>query len=356
MKILHSADFHLDAPFSGRSEAEAAFLRRALLTVPGQVADICQAERCDLVLLAGDLFDGAYTREGYLTLYAALERMMVPVFITPGNHDYCGMESPWQKESWPENVHVFTRQPMESVAVPALDCRVYGAGYQSMDCPGLLDGFLAAGEEKYHVGVLHADPTTRNSPYCPLTLGQIRDSGLNYLALGHIHKADSFRAGETLCAWPGCAMGKGYDETGEKGVSIVDLEETAQLRFVRLQVPCFYDLEIEAGSDPAAAVAELLPPAGSDDFYRITLTGYAGRVDINAIRTSLSGYPHLELRDDTIPETDLWSGAGEDSLEGVYFEMLRAAMAGQDEAACRRIRLAARVSRQILDGQEVKLP
>lgn len=356
MKILHSADFHLDAPLTGRSGAEAEFLRRALLSVPGQVADICRAEQCDLVLLAGDLFDGSYTRESYLALYDALERMAVPVFITPGNHDYCGLESPWQKEKWPENVHVFTRPHLESVAVPNLNCRIYGAGYQSMDCPGLMDGFLAEGEERYHIGILHADPTVRNSPYCPLTAGQIRESGLHYLALGHIHKADSFRAGETLCAWPGCAMGKGYDETGVKGLYIVDLDETAGLRFVPLDVPCFHDLETEAGSDPYKAVAELLPPAGSEDFYRITLTGYASNVDTDAIRDGLAGYPHLELRDETVPETDLWSVAGEDSLEGMYFQLLRSAMEGQDEAVCRRLTMAARISRQLLDGQEVKLP
>ena len=57
-----------------------------------------------------------------------------------------------------------------------------------------------------------------------------------------------------------------------------------------------------------------------------------------------------------MPETDLWGNAGEDTLEGIYFGMLRDAMQAGDEAQQRRIRLAAEISRQILDGQEVKLP
>ena len=356
MKILHSADFHLDSPFSGRSAEETDLLRRALLAVPERIADICAAEKCDMVLLAGDLFDGTYSRESSRALYAAMERMAVPVFISPGNHDFLSPNSPWEREKWPENVHVFTKDRIESVAVPALDCRVYGAGYQSMDCPGLLAGFRAEGQARYHIGILHADPTQAAGPYCPMTAEQIRESGLNYLALGHVHKTGSFRAGETLCAWPGCPMGRGNDETGIRGILLTEVDETVRTTFLPLDTLRFYDLQTEAGNDAAAAVARLLPPAGSSDFYRITLTGYANEPNLDAIRAQLANYPHLDLRDETIPETDLWGTAGDDSLEGLYFGMLRAGMEGQDEAACSRIRLAAQISRQILDGQEVRLP
>ena len=347
MKILHSADLHLDAPFSGRTAEEADFLRRELLAVPGKLAELCRVRQCDLVLLAGDLFDGAYSQESYRALYAALERMAVPVFVTPGNHDHCGMDSPWQRETWPENVRVFTKERMEPVALPDLDCRIYGAGYQAMDCPGLLEGFGAEGTEKYHIGLLHADPTQPVTPYCPLTKEQVRQSGLQYLALGHVHKSGVFRAGETLCAWPGCPMGRGYDETGEKGALIVTLDETATAEFVPLNTPRFYDLESNEKNWES-----LLPPSGSNDFYRITLTGYrtGEKAGVPA------GFPHLELRDNTVPEADLWGNAGEDTLEGIYFGMLRSALEAGDEAQQRRVRLAAEISRQILDGQEVRLP
>ena len=57
-----------------------------------------------------------------------------------------------------------------------------------------------------------------------------------------------------------------------------------------------------------------------------------------------------------MPPVDLWANAGEDTLEGIYFNLLRQAMEGQDEETCRKIALAARISRQLLLGQEVKLP
>ena len=80
MKILHSADWHLDAPMVGKDEAQAAFLRAQLRKVPEKVAKLCKQEDCRLLLLSGDLFDGEYTKESYRAVYDALKELDVPVF------------------------------------------------------------------------------------------------------------------------------------------------------------------------------------------------------------------------------------------------------------------------------------
>ena len=356
IKLLHAADLHLDSPLVGFSDERRAFLRKALSDIPWQIARLCRIHSCDMLLLSGDIFDGNPTKSSLDTLRQALEDTAVPVFIAPGNHDFCHSNSPWFTEVWPENVHIFTKPIVESVSVPGLDCRVYGAGYQSMDCPGLLEGFRAEGEERYHICVLHGDPVQSFSPYCPITAPQVRDSGLEYLALGHIHKGDSFRAGATLCAWPGCPMGRGYDETGVKGVLLVTVEESAEAEYIPLNVPRFFDLEVEAGADPNRSAAALLPPAGNRDFYRITFTGYSGDIDLEGLTADFSHFPNLIFRDRTVPEQDLWKGVDEDSLEGLYFRKLRDAMDPEDPRSQRIVRLAARISRSLLDGQEVPLP
>ena len=349
LKILHSADWHLDAAFVSFTQEQRQHLRRAQGQIPGKIADLCRREGCDLVLLSGDLFDGAATRESVELVFAALKSCAVPVFISPGNHDFCSDGSPWLEENWPENVHIFTGG-LESVALPELDCRIYGAGYRSMDCPGLLENFHAQGAEKYQIGVLHGDPTVSNSPYCPITAAQVRNSGLDYLALGHIHKAGSFRAGATLCAWPGCPMGRGWDETGEKGVCIVTLEDTAELRSVSLDTIRFFEETLDIGTDAAAALERLLPGAGNENFYRITLTG-AGAVDAEQLKRQFGAFPNLELRDLTEEPVDLWADAGEDTLRGVYFRLLQE-ISREDPNAV----LAAEISRKLLEGREVRLP
>lgn len=356
MKILHSADWHLDAPLHSLTEDQAKYLRRELLDIPGRVAELCRREGCQMMLLAGDIFDGPASSESVQAVREALEDAAVPVFIAPGNHDYYWEKSPWYTEDWPENVYIFKKNQLESVTVEALSCRIYGAAFTGPESAGVLQDFQAEGNEKHCVAVLHGDPTSPTSPYCPITAGQIQESGLDYLALGHIHAAGSFQAGATLAAWPGCAMGRGYDETGVKGALVVTLGETPQTRFVPIPGPWFYNLTLQAGTDPLKALLAQLPAQGSEDFYRVTFIGEAEPPDLEAIRSKLVWYPNLILRDRTRPPVDLWASADEDSLEGAFFRILRDAREGQDEETIQTLELAAKISHQILRGQEVELP
>lgn len=349
LKILHSADWHMGSAFASLSAQQRRQLRQAQLALPGKIAEICSRENCDLVLLAGDVFDGIPDRDTVDAVRKALADCAVPVFIAPGNHDFCGVGSPWTEEIWPENVHVF-KGGMTSVALPELDCRVYGAGYSSMDCPALLNHFCAQGQQTYALGVLHADPVNRQSPYCPVTASQIRESGLDYLALGHIHKAGSLAQGDTLCGWPGSPMGRGWDETGEKGVYLVTLEDSARIQFLPLDTPVFWDLEADVTEDVSGAVAALLPAAESSDYFRVTLTG-AADVDLQMLQKTFARFPNLTFRDRTDPPMDIWADAGTDTFRGVYFGLLKE-LAQTDETAG----LAADISCRILSGREVPLP
>lgn len=347
LKMLHSADWHLDSPFAGFTPSQREMLKAAQQTIPQQLADLCRRENCDLVLLSGDLFDGVYHAETVERVKQALKACGVPVFIAPGNHDFCAPGAPWLEETWPDNVHIFTGG-LDSLAVKALDCRIYGAGYQSMDCPGLLEGFRAEGEERYHIAVLHGDPVQLGSPYCPITAAQVRDSALDYLALGHIHKAGSFRAGSTLCGWPGTPMGRGYDETGEKGLYLVEIGEQPHIQRIVLDMPQFQELTVNTEEQK---LEDFLPAAGNAHFYRVTLTGSGedipGDIPLK--------FPNMEILDRREEPVDLWNSAEEDTLEGTYFRILREAMAEADSDSAAQIQLAAKLSRKILEGREVVL-
>lgn len=109
-----------------------------------QLAELANAHECDLMLLAGDLFDSdnAYP-DSVDALRRAFASCRAEIVIAPGNHDFCAPGSAYLTETWSENVHIFTKQELSYFEFPRLNCRVWGAAFTAPDAPTLLEGFSA---------------------------------------------------------------------------------------------------------------------------------------------------------------------------------------------------------------------
>ena len=86
----------------------------------------------------------------------------------------------------------------------------------------------------------------------------------------------------------------------------------------------------------------------------MTLTGY-GTVDVQRLKSHFSHLALLELRDETRKKPEPWADAGEDSLRGVYFALLKR-LAEESPEQRELAALAAEISAALLDGEEVRLP
>ena len=262
VKLLHTADLHLDSPFSGLTPEEALRRRRLQRQIPMALAERCRAEGCGLWLVAGDVFDGGrLAPETVEALQAAFEHCAVPVLVAPGNHDPYTSDSPWARVKWPGNVHVFSG-PWEAVELESLGCRVWGAAFQGREARGLL-GFAAAEGGLWEIGVLHGE-VAASGAYNPMTEGDIAASGLNYLALGHVHRPQlPRRAGKTWYGWPGVTLGRGFDETGSHGVLLVELAGSdCRSQLLPLPGPQYRVVSVAAGENPLAAAEAALSPEG----------------------------------------------------------------------------------------------
>ena len=227
LKILHAADLHLDSPFEALGASKAALRRGEQRELLGRIADLAIEEKVDLVLFAGDLLDSDNTfYETGEELVRSLRRIGAPVFIAPGNHDYYSERSPYARLKLPENIHVFTSREISCFTLKELGVRVYGAAFTDRRSEGLLQGFHAPrGDGFVNLLCLHGEVGVRDSAYNPISEEELALSGIDYAALGHVHRESELRrAGSTAYAWPGCPEGRGFDETGEKHVYLVRLE------------------------------------------------------------------------------------------------------------------------------------
>ena len=360
LRILHTADLHLDSPFEGLTRGKAAIRRaeqRQLLT---RLAELAHTESVDLVLLAGDLLDSMsmYLETGE-ELLRSLQSMGVPVFIAPGNHDCLSPRSPYLRLKLPGNVHVFTENEITCIELPGLNARVYGAAFTDTKSRALLTGFTAEREEGiFNLLCLHGEVGVQGSPYDPITLEELAASGIDYAALGHVHKASGLmRAGGTCYSWSGCPEGRGFDETGEKTVNIVELSETGcTLDKVSIAARRYEVLTADVtGSDPLLAIHTLLPDETVRDIYRIVLTGETAQPpDVSLLYDNLSElFFDLQIRDRTHIRRSVWECAGEDSLRGIFLMKLKKLYdEAPDDASRERAEQAARWGLAALDNAE----
>ena len=254
------------------------------------------------------------------------------MFIAPGNHDFYSPKSPYVRLQMPENVHIFTENAMRGFVLPGLNARVYGAAFTENRSGPLLRGFHAQRREGgVNLLCLHGDVGAKDSPYNPITEEELRQSGIDYAALGHIHKASGLRqAGQTWYSWPGCPEGRGFDETGDKGAYLGTLEDDGRLTldFIPLAWRRYLVPELDiTGRDPDRALDDLMAQAHPQDILRIVLTGERdedNEPDLTALTARASGYFYsASVVDRTVLGRSLWARMEEDTLTGLFLRNMR---------------------------------
>lgn len=357
IRILHAADLHLDSPFAALSPEQAAQRRAEQRELLRRLAEECDRLGCQLLLLAGDLFDSdSIYRETAELLREILGSIHARVFIAPGNHDPFSPASPYASLQWPDNVHIFRSGTIESVRLPEPGVTVYGAAFTEPRQGPLLSGFRSEERILSSVMVIHGTLDDADAFYNPISEAQILESGLDYLALGHVHRREIRKIGKTTVANPGCAMGRGFDETGPKGALYVELDGSeCRVEPVDLGGRRYESLSVRVDGDPLEAVEAVLPKQTERDVYRITLTGSCTAESVrNAQAVLAPRFYALELIDRTLPPRSLWEDAAEDSLKGVFLRSLKECYdAAEDEDGRRLAADAAALGLALMEGREV---
>src|SRR5688572_31835875 len=94
MKFVHAADLHIDSPLRGLDRypgAPVEQIRGATRRALENLVSLCLTEEVDLLLLAGDIYDGDWKDYSTGLFFAAqlsrLRAARVDVVLLYGNHD-----------------------------------------------------------------------------------------------------------------------------------------------------------------------------------------------------------------------------------------------------------------------------
>jgi len=368
-RIIHSADLHIGSAFEGLPPEKAASRKEGQLAVLEEIISLSEKNRVQAILLSGDLFDRpAVSPDLIARVTGILAKTGIPVFIAPGNHDYFHTRSPYSIGSWPENVHIFRSPVIERVELK--DLVVYGAGFTDSNVyRPLISGFhtvpaITGGlQVKPSVMALHGELNPSEPRYNPVSVSDIASSGLDYLALGHVHmRSDPQRIGSTVYAYCGCPEGRGFDETGQKGCYLAEFDGGVKVRFLPLSGVKYSALSVDVTGhdDPVSAIISSLPYNSVNEIFRITLKGEfpPHNLHISEISERIAPYVyHAMIHDHTSLPRSIWEQAGDDTLSGLFLSMLRERLSDEHISGETRelIELAARYGLAALNGEEAPL-
>lgn len=295
-RFVHAADLHLDSPFRGLQGLPKAVrerVRTAGFRALQSLVELAVRERVNFVVVAGDVYDASdRSLRAQIRFREAAQRLAeagIPLFVVHGNHDPEDGRSARLK--WPENVTYFSTREVQWSAVRSNEgetlAHVYGISFgTSAVTANLAAQFSVQPGAPYHIALLHAnvDGNQGHDNYAPCTLEQLKRSGFDYWALGHVHDRRVLSERPHV-VYPGNLQGRSMKERGAKGCYLVDVGDSGrtQLRFVPLddirwlRVDCsIEDLETEEQLLEAVRtkVAEArLEADGHASMLRIVLMG-----------------------------------------------------------------------------------
>lgn len=239
-RFIHSADWHLDAPFKGLAGLPPALLGRirdSSFRALDALVDLAIRERVDFLLVSGDLYDAAdRSLRAQLKFQQAAEKLAVHgirLFAVHGNHDH--LQGYRARLALPDNVYIFGGDRVETVRVTGRDgepiAAISGISYaRAAVTDNLADRFPEPDGSLFAIAMLHTnvdgDPAHDN--YAPVSSAQLARSGYDYWALGHVHNRKVLSE-DPWIVYPGNLQGLSIRETGQKGACLAEVDASGRL-------------------------------------------------------------------------------------------------------------------------------
>ena len=372
IKVLHTADIHLDVPFKIASVAKAQTRRSELRGALSSLFTFARLEHFDLMLIAGDMFDREFATPDTVAL--VLREMAAcsdcRIVISPGNHDPYTPGSVWAKSEFPDNVYIFRSPTLERISFDDIGVDVYGYAFTGpyMDaCP-----FSEPPElDPSRINILCGHGCIGGSSrHCPITADDISRSGFDYIALGHIHNSDGIkRVGRTWYGYPGALEGHDFSEPGFGGAVVATMRKDGGVfdcdargrRFSRRR---FETLTVDASAvrtdtDLLALIDGKIAAHGygEETQLRLVLTGFlssAVALSESAVLDHISPslfYAELVMNTEPLPEGD---GLDLDpTVRGAFYASLRPELESDDPELRRTASDALRYGLSALRGDNI---
>ncbi len=385
LRLLHTADVHLGARYADLGEAATAQRERQFAAFRASI-DLAIAEKIDLFLVAGDLFDSnVQPRRSVDRVAAELKRLVderIRAVLIPGTHDVYDRASIYRSydlsalagANGTDFVTLLTpEQP--SVRLETLDLTVHAHVFATKRAPrSPLAGLDVSGDPStWQIGMVHgsiAIPKQTEHDEVVITTDEIAASKLDYLALGHWHSSSRGKAGSTVYAYSGAPEPVALDQDRAGKVLLVSLDlhdgkRDVQIQERRVGKTTFQKFEVDAATiaSQPALIDDLRMLANPDIVMDVRLIGVrpdALDVHEEEIEAALAdAFLKIRVRDRSVPPLSDGPLPPEDTILGAFVRDIEAGIAELEAAdnldGAAEARDVLRLGRLLLAGEEVTL-
>lgn len=335
MKIIHCSDIHLDSAMESNLSAELARQRNAELCAAFTRMVAWAQEHCvDAVMIAGDMFDSR--RVSARTAGVVLERIRraseIDFLYLRGNHDEV---DPFEGLEIPDNFKTFTSTwtycDYGDVTIAALEPEDWFGMYDSLKLePG-----------RTNIVMLHGQISTQPGEEM-IALPLLRGKNIRYLALGHIHSYQSGRLDrEGEYCYCGCLEGRGFDECGEKGFVLLDIQDgRLQSEFVPFASRTLHEIPVDiSGLTTVSQILRAMEDASAQvdprSLVKFTLTGnytLETQKDLQFLKVSMEPrFWFVKIKDESRLKIEKETYEHDVSLKGEFIRMVMASDRSEEE-------------------------
>lgn len=369
IRLLHLADVHLGRPFQMLGE-KGASQRRALEAALTRVVDLAIERRVHLVLVAGDLFDSARPSPAMLDVagrqFRRLEDARIRAAVVAGNHDagddgrVAGVDI--LRAASPGTLWV--GREVETHTFRELDLTLIARSPVAGATVSPLSGWPARPATRFAIGLTHGSSYRAGVVDVPGVIHpqEIRDAGLDYLALGDWHSAMEVVPPPTAAWYAGAPELLAFDQEGAGHALLVEVAAPGEAAVTRLRVGRrrYRRLELDLGLLDDDGLRRALEDAADPDAVcdaalvgiipvtrMVNAPGLQDEFGDRFFRLRVANRTQVWLDDERLAEVP------EDMVLGKFVRMMRARIDAADAAQRGVLEEALQVGVAVLRGGEL---
>lgn len=294
MKIIHAADIHLGSKIESKFSLEMTLKRRKeILDTFSRMVSFAKENDVKVILLAGDVFDKdkPAIKDKEFFYKTVKNNPEIDFLYLKGNHD---IEGSYEETSIP-NLKTFSSGDITSYSYGNIDIggiEMVNENYRSFYSKIMLN------KERINIFLLHGDDSNTFG-LNKIRIDSLANKGIDYLALGHYHSYKEGKIdGRGRYAFSGCLEGRGFDECGEKGFILLDVDKEVKSTFIPFSRRTIHEVNVDlTGSndlvDSKSKVDLSIKDIDKDDILLINLVG---NLPVNAEITADDIKVYLENR------------------------------------------------------------